>query len=96
MNTKEVIGKLRKDNLFKAINICKATGDGDFAKGLDIIKKKYDERPFDLAWADLKTVIDVVEGALNNDSGFSSLIGDLEVNEIMGYKCDKVLIDGCI
>lgn len=88
MNTQEIIRQVSKANLTKAINICKAKGGGDFVKGLDIIKKKYDERPFDLAWADLKTVIEVIEGALNNDVDYS--------NKIVGVKCDKVIIDELI
>ncbi|MBQ0114073.1 MAG: hypothetical protein KBT03_13165 [Bacteroidales bacterium] len=57
----KLIEEVKASNLKRAIDICKEKGDGDIMKGLDWVKEVYKNRPFDMAYADLKVVIDVME-----------------------------------
>ena len=57
MNTQEYIESVRQKNLEKAKLVLKMR----FGDDLNKLKEFYSNRPFDLAWADLKTVIEVLE-----------------------------------
>ena len=57
MNTQDYIESVRQKNLEKAKLVLKMRFDDDLNK----LKEFYSNRPFDLAWADLKTVIEVLE-----------------------------------
>lgn len=61
MNTQDCIDSIKQKNLEKAKEILKMR----FGDDLNKLKEYYSNRPFDLAWADLKTVIDVLEGESN-------------------------------
>ena len=57
MNTQEYIDSIKQKNLEKAKWVLKMR----FGDDLNKLKEFYSNRPFDLAWADLKTVIEVLE-----------------------------------
>ena len=57
MNTQDYIESIKQNNLEKAKWVLKMR----FGDDLNKIKEFYANRPFDLAWADLKTVIEVLE-----------------------------------
>ena len=57
MNTQEYIESIKQKNLEKAKLVLKMRFEDDLNK----FKEFYANRPFDLAWADLKTVIEVLE-----------------------------------
>ena len=57
MNTREYIESIKQKNLEKAKWVLKMR----FGDDLNKLKEFYANRPFDLAWADLKTVIEVLE-----------------------------------
>ena len=57
MNTQEYIDIIKQKNLEKAKWVLKMR----FGDDLNKLKEFYANRPFDLAWADLKTVIEVLE-----------------------------------
>ena len=62
MNTQEYIESIRQKNLEKAKWVLKMR----FGDDLNRLKECYSNRPFDLAWSDLKTVIEVLE-SVNNE-----------------------------
>ena len=57
MNTQEYTESIKQKNLEKAKWVLKMR----FGDDLNKLKEFYANRPFDLAWADLKTVIEVLE-----------------------------------
>ncbi len=57
MNTQDYIDIIKQKNLEKAKWVLKMR----FGDDLNKLKEFYSNRPFDLAWADLKTVIEVLE-----------------------------------
>ena len=57
MNTQEYTESIKQKNLEKAKWVLKMR----FGDDLNKLKEFYSNRPFDLAWADLKTVIEVLE-----------------------------------
>ena len=57
MNTQNYIESIKQKNLEKAKWVLKMR----FGDDLNKLKEFYSNRPFDLAWADLKTVIEVLE-----------------------------------
>ena len=57
MNTQDYIESIRQKNLEKAKWVLKMR----FGDDLNKLKEFYSNCPFDLAWADLKTVIEVLE-----------------------------------
>ena len=57
MNTQDYIESIKQKNLEKAKLVLKMR----FGDDLNKLKEFYSNRPFDLAWADLKTVIEVLE-----------------------------------
>ena len=57
MNTQDYINSIKQNNLEKAKWDLKMR----FGDDLNKLKEFYANRPFDLAWADLKTVIEVLE-----------------------------------
>ena len=57
MNTQDCINSIKQKNLEKAKWVLKMR----FGDDLNKLKEFYANRPFDLAWADLKTVIEVLE-----------------------------------
>ena len=57
MNTQDYIEGIKQKNLEKAKWVLKMR----FGDDLNRLKEFYSNRPFDLAWADLKTVIEVLE-----------------------------------
>ena len=57
MNTQDYIDSIKQKNLEKAKLVLKMR----FGDDLNKLKEFYSNRPFDLAWADLKTVIEVLE-----------------------------------
>ena len=57
MNTQDYIDSVKQKNLEKAKWVLKIR----FGDDLSELKEFYSNRPFDLAWADLKTVIEVLE-----------------------------------
>ena len=57
MNTQEYIESVKQKNLEKAKLVLKMR----FGDDLNKLKEFYSNRPFDLAWADLKTVIEVLD-----------------------------------
>ena len=57
MNTQDYIESVRQKNLEKAKWVLKMR----FGDDLNRLKDFYSNRPFDLAWSDLKTVIEVLE-----------------------------------
>ena len=57
MNTQGYIESIKQKNLEKARLVLKMR----FGDDLNKLKDFYENRPFDLAWADLKTVIEVLE-----------------------------------
>lgn len=57
MNTQDYIDIIKQKNLEKAKEVLKMR----FGDDLNMLKEFYENRPFDLAWADLKTVIEVLE-----------------------------------
>ena len=57
MNTQDCIDSVKQKNLEKAKWVLKMR----FGDDLNKLKEFYSNRPFDLAWADLKTVIEVLE-----------------------------------
>ena len=57
MNTQDYIESIKQKNLEKAKWVLKMR----FGDDLNRLKEFYSNRPFDLAWADLKTVIEVLE-----------------------------------
>ena len=57
MNTQGYIESIKQKNLEKAKWVLKMR----FGDDLNKLKEFYSNRPFDLAWADLKTVIEVLE-----------------------------------
>ena len=61
MNIQEYIESIRQKNLEKAKWVLKMR----FGDDLNKLKGFYSNRPFDLAWADLKTVIEVLEDENN-------------------------------
>ena len=58
MNTQDYIDSVKQKNLEKAKWVLKMR----FGDDLNKLKEFYSNRPFDLPWADLKTVIEVLEG----------------------------------
>ena len=56
-STQEYIESIKQKNLEKAKWVLKMR----FGDDLNKLKEFYSNRPFDLAWADLKTAIDVLE-----------------------------------
>ena len=62
MNTQDYIESIKQKNLEKAKWILKMR----FGDDLNKLKEFYSNRPFDLAWADLKTVTEVL-GSENNE-----------------------------
>lgn len=62
MNTQDYIDSIKQKNLEKAKWVLKMR----FGDDLNKLKEFYANRPFDLAWADLKTVIEVLEGESND------------------------------
>ena len=61
-NTQDYIVSIKQKNLEKAKEVLKMR----FGDDLNKLKEFYSNRPFDLAWADLKTVIEVLE-SVNNE-----------------------------
>lgn len=61
MNIEDYIEHIKQKNLEKAKEILKMR----FGDDLNKLKEFYENRPFDLAWADLKTVIEVLESESN-------------------------------
>ena len=57
MNTQDYMESIKQNNLEKAKWVLKMR----FGDDLNKLKEFYSNRPFDLAWADLKTVIEVLE-----------------------------------
>ena len=57
MNTQDYIESIKQKNLEKAKWVLKMR----FGDDLNKLKEFYSNRPFDLAWADLKTVIEVLD-----------------------------------
>ena len=57
MNTQDYIESIKQKNLEKAKWVLKMR----FGDDLNKLKEFYSNRPFDLAWTDLKTVIEVLE-----------------------------------
>ena len=57
MNTQDYIESIKQKNLEKAKWVLKMR----FGDDLNKLKEFYANRPFDLAWADLKAVIEVLE-----------------------------------
>ena len=57
MNTQEYIESIRQKNLDKAKLVLKMR----FGDDLNKLKEYYSNRPFDLAWADLRVIIEVLE-----------------------------------
>ena len=62
MNTQDYIDNIKQNNLEKAKWILKMR----FGDDLNKLKEFYANRPFDLVWADLKTVIEVLEDHESN------------------------------
>ena len=62
MNTQDYIESIKQKNLEKAKCVLKMR----FGDDLNKLKEFYANRPFDLAWADLKTVIEVLESESND------------------------------
>ena len=62
MNTQDYIESIKQKNLEKAKWVLKMR----FGDDLNKLKEFYANRPFDLAWDDLKTVIEVLE-SVNNE-----------------------------
>ena len=62
MNTQDYMESIKQKNLEKAKLVLKMR----FGDDLNRLKEFYSNRPFDLAWADLKTVIEVLE-SVNNE-----------------------------
>ena len=60
-STQDYIDSIKQKNLEKAKLVLKMRFGGDLNK----LKEYYSNRPFDLAWADLKTVIEVLDGESN-------------------------------
>ena len=56
-STQDYIESIKQKNLEKAKWVLKMR----FGDDLNKLKEFYENRPFDLAWADLKTVIEVLE-----------------------------------
>ena len=56
-STQDYIDSIKQKNLEKAKWVLKMR----FGDDLNKLKEFYSNRPFDLAWADLKTVIEVLE-----------------------------------
>ena len=56
-STQDYIASIKQKNLEKAEWVLKMR----FGDDLNKLKEFYSNRPFDLAWADLKTVIEVLE-----------------------------------
>ena len=56
-STQDYIESIKQKNLEKAKWVLKMR----FGDDLNKLKEFYSNRPFDLAWADLKTVIEVLE-----------------------------------
>lgn len=61
MNTQEYIESIKQKNLEEAKLFLKMS----FGDDLNKLKEFYANRPFDLAWHDLKTVIEVLESESN-------------------------------
>jgi hypothetical protein len=61
MNIEDYIEHIKQKNLWKAKEILKMR----FGDDLNKLKEFYSNRPFDLAWDDLKTVIEVLESEPN-------------------------------
>ena len=61
MNTQDYIDSIKQKNLEKAKEVLKMR----FGDDLNKLKEFYSNRPLDLAWADLKTVIEVLESENN-------------------------------
>lgn len=61
MNIEDYIEHIKQKNLEKAKLVLKMR----FGNDLNRLKEFYENRPFDLAWADLKTVIEVLESENN-------------------------------
>ena len=61
-STQDYIFSIKQKNLEKAKEVLKMR----FGDDLNKLKEFYSNRPFDLAWADLKTVIEVLE-SVNNE-----------------------------
>ena len=57
MNTQDYIESIKQKNLEKVKWVLKMRFGDDLSK----LKEFYANRPFDLAWADLKTIIEVLE-----------------------------------
>ena len=57
MTTQDYIESIKQKNLEKAKWVLKMR----FGDDLNKLKEFYSNRPFDLAWVDLKTVIEVLE-----------------------------------
>ena len=57
MNTQEYINSIKQKNLEKAKLVLKMR----FGDDLNKIKEFYENRPSEYSWADLKTVIEVLE-----------------------------------
>ena len=64
MNTQDYIDNIKQKNLEKAKLVLKMR----FGDDLNKLKEFYSNRPFDLAWADLKTVIEVLESENNGSN----------------------------
>ena len=62
MNTQDYIESIKQKNLEKAKWVLKMR----FGDDLNKLKEFYSNRPFDLAWADLKTVIEVLDEHKSN------------------------------
>ena len=62
MNTQEYIESIRQKNLEKAKWVLKMR----FGDDLNKLKEFYSNRPSEYSWADLKTVIEVLE-SVNNE-----------------------------
>ena len=61
MNTQDYIDSIKQKNLEKAKLVLKMRFGGD----LNRLKEYYSNRPSESSWADLKTVIEVLESEYN-------------------------------
>lgn len=60
LTTDKYIEQLEQQNRTLAVQLCYEKGCGDVKEGFNLYVEKYKERPFDGAWQDIKTIIDVM------------------------------------
>ena len=60
ISTSDYIAFIERDVLRKAEEVCKKYGNGDVLQGFEAIKRKYEQRPSEHSYGDLKAVIDTI------------------------------------